>query len=54
MNENTKLYVLTGFLGEGRIILLLKILRELLKHRIGIIQNAIWWGATENLFSAPA
>lgn len=39
MSENTKLYVLTGFLGSGKTTLLLKILEKLKNHRIGIIQN---------------
>ena len=39
MSENTKLYVLTGFLGSGKTTLLLKMLDELKNHRIGIIQN---------------
>ena len=36
---NTKLYVLTGFLGSGKTTVLLKILERLEGHRIGIIQN---------------
>lgn len=36
---NTKLYVLTGFLGSGKTTVLLKLLEELKGHRIGIIQN---------------
>lgn len=39
MSENTKLYVLTGFLGSGKTTLLLKILEHLKGHRVGIIQN---------------
>lgn len=39
MKENTKLYVLTGFLGSGKTTVLLKILENLKEHRIGIIQN---------------
>lgn len=39
MNNNTKLYVLTGFLGSGKTTLLLKILEHLKGHRVGIIQN---------------
>ena len=37
--ENTKLYVLTGFLGSGKTTVLLKLLEQLKGHRIGIIQN---------------
>jgi len=37
--EQTKLYVLTGFLGCGKTTMLLRILKELEGHRIGIIQN---------------
>ena len=36
---NTKLYVLTGFLGSGKTTVLLKILEKLEGHRVGIIQN---------------
>ena len=36
---NTKLYVLTGFLGSGKTTVLLKLLEQLKGHRIGIIQN---------------
>lgn len=39
MNQNTKLYVLTGFLGSGKTTLLLKILEHLKGHKVGIIQN---------------
>lgn len=35
----TKLYVLTGFLGSGKTTMLLKLLEKLEGHRIGIIQN---------------
>lgn len=35
----TKLYVLTGFLGSGKTTVLLKLLEKLEGHRIGIIQN---------------
>ena len=38
-NENTQLYVLTGFLGAGKTTVLLKILEHLKGHRVGIIQN---------------
>ena len=37
--NNTKLYVLTGFLGSGKTTLLLKILEHLKGHKVGIIQN---------------
>ena len=37
--ENTKLYVLTGFLGSGKTTVLLNLLEQLKGHRIGIIQN---------------
>lgn len=37
--ENTKLYVLSGFLGAGKTTVLLKLLERLESHRIGIIQN---------------
>lgn len=36
---DTKLYVLTGFLGSGKTTVLLKLMEELKGHRIGIIQN---------------
>lgn len=36
---DTKLYVLTGFLGSGKTTVLLRMLEELKGHRIGIIQN---------------
>ncbi len=39
MNNNTKLYVLTGFLGSGKTTLLLNILKALKGHRVGVIQN---------------
>lgn len=39
MENNTKLYVLTGFLGSGKTTVLLKILEHLKDHRVGIIQN---------------
>lgn len=35
---DTKLYVLTGFLGSGKTTVLLKLLEILKGHRIGIIQ----------------
>ena len=38
-NDNTKLYVLTGFLGSGKTTVLLKLMEQLKGHRIGIIQN---------------
>lgn len=37
--EQTKLYVLTGFLGSGKTTALLRLLDQLKDHRIGIIQN---------------
>lgn len=40
-NENTKLYVLTGFLGSGKTTILLKLLERFKGHRVGIIQNEI-------------
>lgn len=40
-NENTKLYVLTGFLGSGKTTILLKLLERLKGHKVGIIQNEI-------------
>ena len=39
MGDNTKLYILTGFLGSGKTTVLLRLLEELKGHRIGIIQN---------------
>ena len=39
MDGNTKLYILTGFLGSGKTTVLLRLLEELKGHRIGIIQN---------------
>jgi len=39
MSNNTKLYVLTGFLGSGKTTLLLNILNHLKGHKVGIIQN---------------
>lgn len=38
-NDNTKLYVLTGFLGSGKTTVLLKLMEQLKGCRIGIIQN---------------
>lgn len=38
-SNNTKLYILTGFLGSGKTTVLLRLLEELKGHRIGIIQN---------------
>lgn len=38
-NENTKLYVLTGFLGSGKTTALLKMMEKLEGCRIGVIQN---------------
>lgn len=35
----TKLYVLTGFLGSGKTTILLKLLKQLEGHRVGVIQN---------------
>lgn len=37
--ENTKLYVLTGFLGSGKTTVLLEMLKQLKGHKIGVIQN---------------
>lgn len=37
--KDTKLYVLTGFLGAGKTTVLLKLLEELKDERIGVIQN---------------
>lgn len=37
--KNTKLYVLTGFLGSGKTTVLLKLLEQLKDERIGVIQN---------------
>lgn len=39
MERDTKLYVLTGFLGSGKTTVLMRLLKELEGHRIGIIQN---------------
>ena len=39
MSNNTKLYILTGFLGSGKTTLLLNILKALKGHRVGVIQN---------------
>ena len=39
--KNTKLYVLTGFLGSGKTTVLLELCRRLEGHRIGIIQNEL-------------
>ncbi len=39
MNEKTKLYVLTGFLGSGKTTILLKLIDALKGKRVGIIQN---------------
>lgn len=36
---NTKLYVLTGFLGAGKTTILLHLLKELKGRKIGVIQN---------------
>ena len=36
---DTKLYVLTGFLGSGKTTVLLKLLQVLQGQKIGIIQN---------------
>ena len=38
-NGNTKLYVLTGFLGSGKTTALLKMMEKLEGCRIGVIQN---------------
>lgn len=35
----TKLYVLTGFLGSGKTTVLLEIMKQLKGHKIGVIQN---------------
>lgn len=37
--KDTKLYVLTGFLGAGKTTVLLKLIQNLKNERIGIIQN---------------
>ena len=37
--RETKLYVLTGFLGSGKTTVLLELLKRLEGHRIGVIQN---------------
>lgn len=39
VEEKTKLYVLTGFLGSGKTTILLKLLAALKGKRVGIIQN---------------
>ena len=39
MSVNTKLYVLTGFLGSGKTTVLLELLKQLKGHKIGVIQN---------------
>lgn len=39
MRKNTKMYVLTGFLGSGKTTVLLEILKRLEGHRVGVIQN---------------
>lgn len=39
MEKNTKLYVLTGFLGSGKTTVLLEILKKLEGEKVGIIQN---------------
>lgn len=39
--KNTKLYVLTGFLGAGKTTVLLELIKKLEGHRIGIIQNEV-------------
>ena len=39
MNEKTRLYVLTGFLGSGKTTILLKLLETLKGKRVGVIQN---------------
>lgn len=39
MSANTKLYVLTGFLGSGKTTVLLELLKQLKGHKIGVIQN---------------
>lgn len=36
---DTKLYVLTGFLGSGKTTVLLELIKKLEGHKIGIIQN---------------
>ena len=38
-NDNTKLYVLTGFFGSGKTTALLKMMEKLEGCRIGVIQN---------------
>ena len=48
---DTKLYVLTGFLGSGKTTVLLKLLEILKGHRIGIIQNEFGsWESTEPFY----
>lgn len=37
--KQTKLYVLTGFLGSGKTTVLLELLKRLEGHKVGIIQN---------------
>ena len=39
MENKTKLYILTGFLGSGKTTILLKILDTLKGQRVGVIQN---------------
>lgn len=39
--KNTKLYILTGFLGSGKTTVLLELIKTLKGHRVGIIQNEI-------------
>ena len=52
--EQTKLYVLTGFLGSGKTTALLRLLDQLKDHRIGIIQMSLAsWEWTER-FCAEA
>ena len=39
MENKTKLYIFTGFLGSGKTTVLLELIERLKGHRIGIIQN---------------
>ncbi len=39
--RNTKLYILTGFLGSGKTTVLIELLKKLEGHKIGIIQNEV-------------
>jgi G3E family GTPase len=39
--KNTKLYILTGFLGSGKTTVLLELCRQLKDSRVGVIQNEL-------------